>query len=387
VNKRIYLIAGEASGDILGAKLIQALKKNGRELDLFGIGGERMQGEGLSSIFPMRELSLLGFIEILPHIPRMLRRIKQTIAHIEKIQPDLIITIDSPGFTGRIADILREKKHPAPIIHYVAPSVWAYKPERALRMLRRCNHLLALLPFETPYFHAVGLPCTFVGHPCVEDIEQHSDLAENIAWRARNNIAADAQILCILPGSRASELRRLLPIFLQVAARLSQESKNLQLVLPVASGAEEQIKKIIKQQQNDLPIVLITHQQEKLHAFKNARMALAKSGTVTMELAAAGCPMVMAYRVNPISAWMLRRMIKISHVNLLNLMANETLIPECLQEECNAESIWRKLQPLWDDENLRHHQMQRFRELMWKLGANQQPTPSERAAAVIERFL
>lgn len=195
----VFLVAGEASGDILGARLMQALKRRRTDIRFAGVGGERMTAEGMDSLFPMQELSLFGLVEVLPHIPKLRRRLAETVEAVARQRPDVVVTIDSPGFNRRLARSL--KPLGIPLIHYVAPSVWAYRPGRAVKFSRLFDHLLALLPFEPPYFEKVGLDCTHVGHPAVEEAEERGDGA---AFRAAHGIAADAPLLLALPVAGAA---------------------------------------------------------------------------------------------------------------------------------------------------------------------------------------
>ncbi|MCB2081394.1 MAG: lipid-A-disaccharide synthase [Rickettsiales bacterium] len=380
---RIYLIAGEASGDALGAKLMHALRECLPDIEFTGIGGTRMRKEGLNSLFPMEELSLIGFAEIIPHIPQLLKRIKETVNHILDNKPDILITIDAPGFNKRVVQQLRKRSNNLPkIVHYVAPSVWAYKPKRAETMAKLFDHLLVLLPFEPPYFKEVGLPCTFVGHPIVEEPIRGGD---GHAFRAKYTIPETAPILLILPGSREGELQRLLPVFRMTLAQLQVKFPELHGVVLATPAFQERLEEEIKEWTQ--PTHVIASPEDKAGALAASTLALAKSGTITLELAMAGIPMVVAYKVNPVSAWMLRRMIRVPYVNLINIIRKETVIPELLQEACTPESLTEALGTLLEDDTKREHQRQIIQETMHALGDGELPSPSEKAAKVVVGLL
>lgn len=326
-NTLIYLIAGEPSGDALGASLMRGLKTELPQVQFSGIGGDAMQHEGLHSLFPFRELSIMGFLEVLPHLRRLLQRIKQTHEDIAQKQPAAVITIDSPGFNFRLAAALKADARTSSIkrIHYVAPSVWAYKPQRAAKTARLFDHLLTLLPFEPPYFEKEGLSTTFVGHPVLWQ-DWSGDAA---AFRQRHTLSPEQPILLLLPGSREGEIKKHLPIFLQAAASLP----HFRPVVLAGSLVKESLKALLPSN------VIVADIAEKKDAFSATSIALSKSGTVTLELAAAGVPMIVAHRVNSISAALLRRLILIRYVSLVNIAMNEAIVPEFLQERCTVAHL------------------------------------------------
>jgi lipid-A-disaccharide synthase len=329
----IYLIAGEASGDALGAGLMRALRTLLPEVQFAGVGGEAMQREGLQSLFPYSDLSVMGFLEVVPHIPLILRRLRETALDILHKQPAVVVTIDSPGFNFRLAHALKANLQTQHIkrVHYVAPSVWAYKPERAKKTAALFDALLTLLPFEPPYFEKEGLATTFVGHPVLWENQQ----ATGAAFRARHTLA-NSPLLLLLPGSRITEVKRHLPVFLEAASALPD--------FKIAVLAGPQVKKTIQAVTNHLKKdVAVIDISEKQDAFAAATLALSKSGTVTLELAAAGVPMVVAHRVSAFSAWLARRWILIPYVSLVNIAARKAIVPELLQEHCNAAEIAQTL--------------------------------------------
>lgn len=330
MNERvIYLIAGEASGDLLGAHLMRELKaQSSTPVRFCGIGGERMQAEGLTSLFPYQELSLMGFAEILPHALRLMARINATVEDVQNKHPHTVITIDSPGFCFRVVKKLREANSNATFIHYVAPTVWAYKPERAQKCAKLFDHMLVLLPFEPPYFEKVGLPCTWVGHPVVAETQP----GNGADFRRQYNIADTTTLITLLPGSRPGEIKRHMPVFAQAVTMLAQQYPDIALAIAVPKSVLPLIALYFK----NCPFraVVTANEQDKKNAIAAANAAIVKSGTVTLEVTMSGTPMVVAYRVNPLSAWLFKRMALTKYVNLINIIAQREIYPELLQGQC-----------------------------------------------------
>jgi lipid-A-disaccharide synthase len=374
----VFLIAGEPSGDVLGARLMAALKRlSGREVRFAGIGGERMAAEGMDSLVPQAELAVFGVFELLPQLPNLLRRIRETVAAVGRLRPDIVVTIDSPGFNMRVARQVRALFPDIPLVHYVAPTVWAWKPGRAARYAAVFDHLLAVLPFEPPYFDEVGLPCTFVGHSVVESGAGRGDGA---GFRARHGLADDARVLVVLPGSRRGEVRRLMPVFRQAIAGLTVGAAPLVTVVPTVSTVRDSVAAALADW--PVPAILVEGDDDKYDAFAAAGLALAASGTVALELALARLPAVIAYRVNPVTAALVRRMVKIRYANLVNLMLDRMLVPELIQGDCRPATLTAELQRLLDDEQARVGQMDGVGEVAGWLGQGD-TAPSERAARVV----
>lgn len=335
-----YLIAGEASGDALGAGLMHALGVLATDMQFAGVGGDMMAREGLHSLFPYNELSVMGFLEVVPHIPRFLWLLRKTVQDIAAKQPDVIITIDSPGFNFLLARMLKKNLQTMHIkrVHYVAPSVWAYKPERARKAAQLFDLLLAVLPFEPHYFENEGLKTVFVGHPALWE-ERKGDA---VAFRRRYGLAENEQIVLVLPGSRPGEVKRHLSIFLAAAKTL----KGFRIVI-VASPQVREIVDALR-----LPGTIICGPKEKQDAFAAARLALSKSGTVTLELAVQGVPMAVAHKVSPLSAWLLRKMLLVKYASLVNIAADREIVPELLQENCTVKKIAEALHRLIERETM-----------------------------------
>lgn len=366
----IYLIAGEASGDALGAGLINAMKAEYPNARFTGIGGESMQASGLESLFPYKELSVMGFAEIVPHIPKFLKLLRQTVRDIESKKPDVVVTIDSPGFNFRLAGMLKKNPNTSSIkrIHYVAPSVWAYKPGRARKTAGLFDMLLAVLPFEPPYFEKEGLTTVFVGHPVLWE-KKNGDEA---CFRSRHKLASNEQLLLMLPGSRIGEVKHHLPVFLE-AVRLTAGFRGVVLAGP-------QVKEFIKQL---VPAdIIVCDIAEKYDAFSAATAAISKSGTVTLELAAYGVPMIVAHKVGMVSAWLLRKMVMIKYASLVNIAANKAIVPELLQENCTVAEIRQALTELLSPEEMQR-QRKSCADAINILRADNTASPSVLAARAV----
>jgi lipid-A-disaccharide synthase len=344
---RVFLIAGEPSGDALGQALMQGLKTLVPEVEFLGIGGPRMCGEGMTSLFPMDELSVMGLAEILPKYFHLKRRIRESAEAVIAARPDVLITIDSPDFCLRVARLV---KAAAPIrtVHYVAPTVWAWRPGRAQKMAAMIDHVLALFPFEPPLMQAAGMECDFVGHPIAT--QPRATKAEADAFRAAHGIG-DAPLALLLPGSRRGEVSRIAPVLADTLARLSAEVPGLRAVLPAAGPVTPMLKDILP----DWPVQPIlldpatTDDATKRAAFHAADVAVAASGTVSLELAAARTPMVIAYRMHPITFAIMQRMILTDTVTLVNLVADSRTVPEFLGPDCRADLIAPAARALLDD--------------------------------------
>ena len=326
---RFFLIAGEPSGDRLGAALMAGLQELVPGVEFAGVGGPAMQARGLESLFPMAELSIIGIAEVLPKYFHLKRRIRQAAHAALEFGPDALITVDSPDFCLRVAALVKAAKPAQRNIHYVAPSVWAWRPGRAAQMAKSVDHVLALLPFEPPFMQAAGMSCDFVGHPVV---------AEPLASEAEKSLMSGASPLILtLPGSRKGEVSRLAPVIGAVLERVRAVHPSARVALPTVPAVAELVRDLTR----DWPIApeIITDPARKRAAFAMADVALAASGTVSLELAANGCPMVIAYRLHPISHWLMRRAALVDTVTLVNLVSETRVVPEFLGPDCRAETI------------------------------------------------
>jgi lipid-A-disaccharide synthase len=360
----IYVVAGEPSGDALGGRLVAALRERTQgQVRFAGIGGEQMAAQGIQSLVPLHELAIMGVAEVLPRARLILRRVAETVADIEARQPAAVVTIDSSGFTWRIAQRLRRHGARCPLIHYVAPMVWAWRAGRARRMARWYDHLLALLPFEPPYFTKVGLACSYVGHPV---IESGADQGDGPGFRRRHGIAADATVLAVLPGSRRGEVGRHLPPFASAVALLAERHSDLHIVVPTTETVAEMVGAAVKDWA--APALVLRGRQEKYDAFAASNAALAASGTVALELAMARLPSIIAYRVSPLTHAVVRRIVKIDHAHLLNLILGRTVVPELLQQDCTPERLAAAVERLLSDAGARDAQIEGCQEGLRRLG-------------------
>lgn len=324
-----FIIAGEPSGDKLGGALMQSLRSLHGDVRFIGVGGPLMGAQGLDSLFAMEELSVMGIIEVLPKYRALKRRIAQCAAAALAANPAALITIDSPDFCLRVAGQVKAARPDLRTIHYVAPSVWAWRPKRAHKMARVIDHVLALLPLEPPLMQAAGMSCDFVGHPVVSD--PVASAAERTAFAGRG------PLILALPGSRRGEVARLAPIFGQVLARIKAVHPDARVALPVVRGVADMVRDLVK----DWPIApqIITDPAQKRGAFAAANAALAASGTVSLELAANACPMVIAYDMNRLTLWLMQRMALVDTVTLVNLVSDTRVIPEFIGANCRADLI------------------------------------------------
>jgi lipid-A-disaccharide synthase len=377
IGRKIFLIATEESGDRLGANLMKVLRQRlGDAVRFEGVGGRAMAREGLTSLFPIEELSIIGLAAVVKQLPKILRLIKQTAAAVLEASPDILIIIDSPDFTHRVARRVRAGDARIPIVDYVAPTVWGWRPGRARAMLGYIDHVLAILPFEPEAYRKLrGPPCSYVGHPLLEQLASLRPGAEEQKRRDE-----PPPVLLVLPGSRGSEIRHHMAVFGQALARLRDEDVAFELILPTMPHLLEAVTEAIK----SWPVQprVVVGEQEKRAAFRIAHAALAKSGTVTLELALAHVPMVAAYRTGSIEAWILLRIINVSSVILANLVIGENVVPEFLQQDCTPEVLSQKLREVLADSELRRKQVEAFAKIDEIMSTGNLP-PSARAADIV----
>lgn len=373
---KVFLVAGEASGDRLGAALMAGLKELRAEVVFDGVGGPLMQAEGLKSRFPMDELSVMGIAEVLPRYPQLRRRMIEMAQAVLDTRPDVLITIDSPDFCLRLGERVRQRAR-LRMVHYVAPSVWAWRPKRAERMARHVDQVLALLPFEPPYMRAAGMRCDFVGHPVVS--EPVATAAEVEAFR-QDTGSDSAPILLVLPGSRRSEVTRLTPVFGAVVEQLRATRPGLRVALPAAPAVADLLRDLTRDWP-DTRVVDGADLPAKRAAFAAADVALAASGTVSLELAAAGTPMVVAYDMSWLSWQIMRRMALIDTVTLVNLVTGSRVVPEFLGPDCRPAPIAAALEGLLADPG---RQDEALAATMRALGRGDEPPGLRAARAVLD---
>jgi lipid-A-disaccharide synthase len=375
----LFLVAGEESGDQLGAALMRALReRTGGGVRFAGVGGREMTKEGIASLYPIDDLPIIGFSAIPRRLPRILRLMRSTAKKVVARRPHALVIIDSPGFTRGIARRVRAADPKIPIVEYVSPSVWAWRPGRAKVMRAYIDHILAVLPFEPEVHRQLGgPPCTYVGHPLAERVHR---LRPN-AQEERRRLASPP-VLLMLPGSRMGEIRRLFAVFSDAVSRVGNRVGALEVVVPTVPHLVDPIRQASEQWR--VPPRIIAEPAEKEAAFRIARAALAKSGTVTLELALAGVPMVTAYKVSSIEYLAVGRGIvkRLSSIILTNLLLGENVVPELLQHHCTPDKLADAMVPLFDDTPQRRRQVEAFSRLdaIMAIGSS---TPAMRAADIV----
>ena len=379
---KLYLIAGENSGDFIGSHLMKSLRHlNGvdaSKIEFSGIGGFNMQQEGIDSLFSIEHINLMGFFEVLPHLFRISKLINKTVEDIVSRNPDMLITIDSPGFTYRVAERVREIAPHIKLVHIVAPSVWAYKPGRAKKYAKIYDHLLTLLPFEPEYFIAEGLKSSCIGHPVLEQVFFQG----SPSLRAEMNVRENAKIIAVTPGSRKGEIRRHMPIIRKVFDQLST-THNIEVIFvqPNEFNIQEILKFVSGAKFN------YSFSTDRLKAFAVSDCALAKSGTNTLEITASGTPQIVGYKLSPITFFLLKMMIKVRFASLINIIPNREIIPEYIQSEFNAENIVLAISGLLNDEKGARSQVAEAKRILHSIGLDAEQKPSMRAAKIISDML
>lgn len=388
---KLFLIAGEPSGDALGASLMAGLKAARSDIEFSGIGGPLMQAEGLNSLFPMSDLSVMGLAEVLPRLRHLFKRRDQAANAVIEGQIDALITIDSPDFCLRVAKQVKKRAAKLPVIHYVAPTVWAWRAGRARKMARFVDHVLALFPFEPPLMQAVGMGCDFVGHPVAQMPQAAPE--DCSAYRAGLGVGAGDPLLLLLPGSRRGEIVRLGPRLGQVARGFLHAHPRAHLVLPAAPAIADDVAQMMaawdlgpRAHLLDPRAAGADYPHQKSCVFGAADLALAASGTVSLELAAAKTPMVIAYDMAPLSRLLMRWMLKIDTVTLVNLVSETRHIPEFLGKDFEPAPVLAALKPLVSDQTARNDQIQAAEVTMARLGAGDRD-PKARAAEAVLRVL
>jgi lipid-A-disaccharide synthase len=372
---RVALAIGEESGDQLGAGLIDAIRRRRPDVTFFGLAGERMTARGMASIFPIGGVAVMGLGSVLVHLPRIIRRVHQTVEAVLRAEPDVLVIIDSPDLTHAVARRVARRRPDLPIVDYVSPSVWAWRPGRARRMTRYIDHVLALLPFE-PEVHARlgGPPCTYVGHPLIER------LGEFTPGPGERAPLADRPVLLILPGSRRTEIDRLMPPFGAALARIAAARPGLEALLPAVPHLYDEIASRVSGWA--IRPELLRGEGAKLAAFRRAHAALAASGTVTLELGLAGVPMTVAYKVDPL-ARRLKRFLTVPSIVLTNLILGQNIVPELLDEEATPEALALNVLALLQEGSTRDAQLHAFLRLRSLLALPDGARPSDKAAAIV----
>lgn len=377
MSPHVFLVAGEESGDRLGAALISAIRNRTEGKAHFScVGGAHMAAEGVPSLFPLGDLAIVGFSSIPGRLSKILRRIREAADAVIAAKPDVLVIIDSPEFTHRVARRVRERAPGIPIVDYVCPSVWAWRPGRARAMQTYVDHVLALFPFEPKAMKDLGgPPCTFVGHPLSERL---ADLRPNeLEARLRK---VDPPLVLVLPGSRTGEIRRMAPVFGRAIARVCEQYGPIEAVVPAVPRLADAVRAAVAAW--PIPARITTDPDEKYEAFRTARAAMTKSGTSTLELALAGVPMVAAYKISLIEEVVVRILVRAPSAILANLVLGKNIVPEFIQRDCTAEGLATALVPLLGDTTERRRQIEAFSKLdeILEMG---KAKPSAHAAAVV----
>lgn len=378
----IMIVAGETSGDLLGADLIEAIRALYPDATLSGVGGPAMTRAGFSSLFDMSEIAIMGLGPILANLRRLFGLVDLTAAHACDTRPDMVVLIDSPEFNHRVAARIKKRHADIPVICYVAPSVWAWRRGRARKMARHFDAVLSLFPFESHIFKALsGPPCHFVGHPIVARFQSYAPIAD---FRGKYNIPAAGKLLCVLPGSRMSEIRKLAPIFEQTIARVSAQVEDLSVVIPVVAHTREAVRARVA----DWPVepILVEEESDKIAAFSAANAALAASGTATLELGMAGLPSVIAYKMGGLMGALLMRVLRVPSAVIVNLVLDAPVMQEFLEDRCTADLITPAVCDLLQDDGLNEAKRAQLAPLADVLGSPGQ-SPAARAAEIIRSLI
>ncbi|HEX2760274.1 MAG TPA: lipid-A-disaccharide synthase [Rhizomicrobium sp.] len=378
----VMLVCGEPSGDALGAQLMAGLKSlAGDRIRFTGVGGQAMTREGLESLYPLDTTAVMGLREVVPAIPAILRRVKQAVDFAVQTGPDVVVVIDSPDFTHRVARGIKKRDPAIRTVDYVAPQVWASRAYRAKAMASYFDLVLALFPFEVPFFEKYGLKAAFVGHPVVE---RGARVKGGAALRARLGIADETPVLALLPGSRTSEIRFILPVFREAVALLAKQVPGLVTLLPTVPHVAARVRDAT--QGWATPLHVLEGEADKYAAFDAANGALAASGTVTAELALSRTPMVVAYKVGGLTFFLSKFLMTVTHIALINILHKREVVPEFLQDDAVPQALADEVAYLLRDPKPRARQTEAMNEFARMLGEGDEP-PSQRAARVLLDFV
>lgn len=386
--KKIFIIAGESSGDMLGSKMLREFIEYSRlnsdyEFIFSGVGGQLMQKQNFSSIFPMEDLSVMGIFEILPHIPKLVNRINFTVKKIIEFQPDYIITIDSPDFCFRVIKKLKKYSffNQVKKIHLIAPSVWAYRENRAQKVAKLYNLLLAILPFEPPYFEKYGLKTKFIGHPIIDDNPTLSEMELlRSSFFKTYQINKDDKIILLTPGSRIGEVKKIFPEFIKAVNMLKNNINSFTVVVLVVKKTQKIIEEL--SQEIQAPFKIVDSSQKKL-ILSSADFAIAKSGTNSVEISLYKIPQIIAYKINSFTHQIIKRIVKIKYANLLNIIVNREIIPELLQDNCNPQKIYDEMLKLINNKKLAQIQIEESQKSLISLGLGKIDNPMKIAVTEI----
>ena len=378
---KIFISAGEASGDNLATKLIASMRNMpSGAYEFFGIAGNNMEKTGcIKSIFPIHELSVTGYLEVLPKLFKILFRLLQTALFIKKLKPDIIVTVDAPGFHFPLAKLLKVFKVRTPIIHYVAPTVWAYKPERAVTASKLFEHMMVILPFEKKYFDEVGLNCTYVGNPTIDDINSYAE-EQKKQIRLKYGLL-NKKVISIMPGSRNNELKHHLPVLKDFIMKMNERHDNLHFIVPTLDYVEHQIMDFLSIQN----VFVSKDDKEKDELINISDLIICKSGTSVLESVAKKIPIIAFYKMNSLTAYLIRKKLKIKYVTICNIMMNQEVIPELLQEDFTVQNLLQESEVLLFDESKRIEQLSIFTLFLQQFKDDK--IHKQHAADVVEKYI
>lgn len=378
-SKKIFIIAGEVSGDILGADLMKSIISKDKSIKFYGVGGEEMQKiNGFKSLFNIKDIAVMGIFEVLKHLCIIKKRIKETINQITKIKPDLIITIDSPGFNMRIVKQIKKQFPNIKTLHYVAPQVWAWKEKRAKKVASLYDYLICFFDFEIPYFTKYGLKTFAVGHTAIKNVNGNSERFLKTYKLSKND-----NVITMLPGSRVQIAKRLLPIYKEVVEKLYKQVRNLKVVMPTTSTSHNFI--INEVAKWNIKPLIITTKQDRYDAFVASKAVLSISGTAVLEIAVAKTPVIVAYKLSPLSYMIAKRLVKIKNVSLPNIIMGKQIVPEFIQERCNATLLSKELKKIITNKQYRDGMVKNLEEMNKKI--TQKKAPSDMASDIILKIL
>ena len=374
---KIFVIAGESSGDILSADLMKSLLLQNPNISFFGVGGEEMKKiKSFKSLFNISDIAVMGFSEIIKNLFKIKKRVNQTVDAILKIKPDVVITVDAPGFNISVVKKVKSKLPNTKFVHYVAPQVWAWKEKRAEKIANIFDYLLCFFPFEPKYFEKYGLKCFVVGHTAIKNV-----VGDKKRFLKKYNISKNDVILTLLPGSRKQMAQRLLPVYRDVVDELYKKIPNLKVVIPTTETIDYFIFSETRNWKYE-PLV-IKGKQERYDAFMASRASLCISGTAVLELCVAKVPTVVAYKISRLSYAIAKHFVKIKNVTLPNIIMNKTVVPEFIQDDCSVENLTRAVLKAIMNKKYRESQIENYNEVLKKMNFNDKISPSDKAARAV----
>ena len=354
--KKIFILTGEPSGDRLASKVISKLKNSKPDIDYLSVGGEHLKALGIKSLYDLKEITYLGFTRVLLNIFKIKKKINQTVDKIIEFDPDILFSVDSPDFTLRVAERVKKLRSEIKTIHYVAPQVWVWREHRIKKLKKFLDHILLLFPFEKKYFEKENINCTFVGHPLIEDNEKNKIDISNI-------IGEDKKIISIFSGSRSSEINVLMPILLKFIKMMKEKYNDIHFIFHTTNEHRATLKNQVSHEDLENCDV-ISDEKIKSYILKKSFFAVAKSGTISLEICNANVPSIIIYKINFINFFIVKMLVKVKFANIINIAAGKEIIPELLQEKCNAKNIFNKVDEFLTNPDLSTNQINKFKEII-----------------------